>query len=104
MICSLFKVHQEALLIYNKRQPGKAEELAVDRSVSAAKLTSIKPKSLKYQSYLEDKKNRELMPMLNPLNYAPHNGTNYTETGFVSFNELASCLNRDCSPIIGKKS
>ena len=102
MICSFFKVHQEALLIYNKRLHGSDKELAVDRSVSAGKLTSIAPKSLKYQSFLDDKKNRELMPMLNPLNYAPHVGMNFTETGFVSFNELESCLNKECSPKIGK--
>ena len=104
MICSFFKVHQEALLIYNKRQTGNSEELAVDRSISAAKLTSIKPKSLKYQSFLDDKKNRELMPMLNPVNYAPFKGNNYSEPGFISFNELESCLNKECSPHIGKNN
>ena len=77
-------------------------ELAIDRRVSAAKLTSIKPKSLKYQSFLDDKKNRELIPMLNPLNYAPHDGMNFTETGFVAFNELESCLNKECLPNVGK--
>ena len=79
-------------------------ELAVDRRVSAGKLTSIKPKSLEYQSFLDDKKNRELMPMLNPLNYAPYDGMNFTEAGFVSFNELESCLNNECLPKLGKSS
>ena len=96
MICSFFKVHQEALLIYNKRS-GNMDKLAVDRSVSATKLSSIEAKSLEHKSFNQDRKNKALMPMLNAPNYAPYEGVNkYKEKDFVSLNELRSCLTKNC--------
>ena len=100
MICSFYKVHQEAILIYNKQIDNK-NELAVDRSVSVAKLTSIEPKSLEYRSFLDDKRDKKLMPMLNPLNYAPYDGGNYTEKYFISLNELKSCFTKNCETLSG---
>ena len=100
MICSFYKVHQEALLIYNKQIENK-NELAVDRSVSVAKLTSMEPRSLEYRSFLNDKKDKRLMPMLNPLNYAPYDGGSYKEKDFVSLNQLHSCFTTNCEPLSG---
>ena len=95
-----YKVHQEALLIYNKQTENK-NELSVDRSVSVAKLTSIEPKSLEYRSFLNDRKDQKLMPMLNPLNYAPYDGGSYREKDLVSLNELRSCFTKNCDPLSG---
>lgn len=103
MICSFYKVHQEALLIYNKQIENR-KELAVDRSVSVTKLTSIEPKSLEYRSFLNDKKDKKLMPMLNPLNYAPYDGGSYREKNFVSLNELKSCFTKNCEPSSGMRT
>ena len=100
MMCSFYKVHQEALLIYNKRIEHK-NELAVDRSVSVTKLTSLEPKSVEYRSFLKDKKDKKLMPMLNPLNYAPYNGGSYREADFVCLNQMKSCFVKNCNPVSG---
>ena len=104
MLCTPFKVHQEALLIYNKRD-GDKDELAVDRKVSASKLTYLHPKSIEHKSFYVDRVNPKLMPMLNALNYAPlwgtHNARHYHEKNFVSLNELESCATKDCKPHSG---
>ena len=101
MLGMVYKVHQEALLIYNKYGDQK-NTLAVDRMVSASKLSTIAAKSQEHQSYQNDIKNPKLLPMLNPPNYAPYEGGGYKNKDLVSLNELTSCFTRHCKDHSGK--
>ena len=100
MVCNPFKVHQEALLIYNKRT-GDKDEFAIDRKESVSKLTYLPAKSVEHKSFHVDRKNSKLMPMLNALNYAPYDAGHYQEKNFVSLNELKSCATKGCKPHSG---
>ena len=104
MVCNVYKVHQEALLIYNKRV-GDKDELEIDRRASASQLTTLSPKSVEHKSFHADRVNSKLMPMLNALNYAPlwgtRNARHYHEKNFISLNELESCATKDCKPHSG---
>ena len=103
MLCDIYKVHQEALLIYNK-QSNKNHVLEVDRSMSAAKLSTVLAKLIEYKSFSEDSKNSKILPMLNAPNYAPFEGGKYKNKDFVSLNELTSCFTRHCKDRSGKFS
>ena len=101
MVCASFKTHQEALLIYNKRGD-KSKKLKVDRSVSAAKLSSILPKSLEYKTFKQDRRDPEMLPVMNAPNYAPYSGGSFREANFVALNELNSCFTKRCNDNKGK--
>ena len=96
MVCASFKTHQEALLIYNKKgeEPNK---LKVHRSVSAAKLSSILPKSLEYKTFKQDQRDPKMLPVMNAPNYAPYSGGSFREANFVALNELNSCVTKRCN-------
>ena len=91
MVCNVYKVHQEALLIYNKRV-GDKDELEIDRRASASQLTTLSPKSVEHKSFQVDRVDSKLMPMLNALNYAPlwgtHNAQHYHQKIFSKFEML----------------
>ena len=101
MVCSVYKVHQEALLIYNKRKETK-NQIVVPRSESASKLAVLKALSTEHKTFLEDKRNKKMLPMINPPNYAPHSGSSYKVDGFVPLSDLSSCFGPGCKDESGR--
>ena len=91
------RLHQKALLIYNKK--GVKRKTAL-RRLSVLNIDTI-PEL--HSGIINDMKDPSLHPILNFPNYAPYEGGNFTDKRFVSLNELEACIGMNCvSDIHGK--
>ena len=91
------KIHQKALLIYNKK--------GVKRKTALRRLSTINSDTVPevHKGIHDDLKDSTLHPILNFPNYAPYEGGNFTDKRFVSLNELEACIGMNCvSDIHGK--
>ena len=80
--------HQEALLIYNKKN--------VSRSLALKRLSIIEVESQEYRGAHDDKNDPTMWPILNFPNYAPFKGGKYRNKNFISINELKACIGMNC--------
>jgi len=81
------QVHQDALLIYNKRGVKRRDAL---------EHLSILSDFAKYSSPERDQNNSAMLPMLNRHNYAPYEGSTYRDNNLISLMELKGCRGIKC--------
>ena len=87
-------IHQQALLIYNKK--------GVRRRTALRRLSTINPdptsRSQVHKTIIDDKNDPTLFPILNFPNYAPYEGNGgFYNDNFVSVNELEACIGINCN-------
>ena len=85
-------IHQQALLIYNKK--------GVRRKTALSRLSTINldptHRSQLHRTIIGDKNDPTLLPILNFPNYAPYEDGGYRNEHFVSVNELEACIGINC--------
>ena len=84
------KLHQQALLIYNKK--------GVKRSTALRRLSTINTDTVPetHKTILDDMKDSSLHPILNFPNYAPYEGGKFRDKRYVALNELEACIGMNC--------
>ena len=89
MLGYMYKKHQEAFLVYNKKGIARKEALK--------KLANMEAVSKTYTGFIQDINNPNMVPMLNPHNYAPLPGGSYKNPNLVSISELHACIGMKCN-------
>jgi hypothetical protein len=81
--------HQEAFLIYHKK--GVARKEAIE------KLSPMETISKTWTGLINDMKDPNMTPILNPHNYAPFSEGTYSNPDLIAITDLHACIGMDCN-------